>query len=89
MSENNLFHFAQVVSEMSAQPHSTQALQHTEGRQVYRIRQVRDHELSVELQMTQPMPCLQHWLAWLVGNVQNTPMLYDHISNPLCYLVPL
>lgn len=42
MSENNLFHFAQVVSEMPAQPHSTQPLQHTEGRQVYRIRQVRD-----------------------------------------------
>jgi hypothetical protein len=40
MSENNLFHFAQVVSEMPAQPHSTQDLPRAEDATVLRIRQV-------------------------------------------------
>ncbi|KAH8552214.1 hypothetical protein BGW37DRAFT_491012 [Umbelopsis sp. PMI_123] len=40
MSENNLFHFAQVVSEMPAQPNSTQDLPQTEpNHPVTRIRQ--------------------------------------------------
>ncbi|GAB5587070.1 hypothetical protein Unana1_01970 [Umbelopsis nana] len=39
MSENNLFHFAQVVSEMPAQPHSTQDQSRADVRSVFSIRQ--------------------------------------------------
>lgn len=42
MSENNLFHFAQVVSEMPAQPHSTQDQSRADVRSVFSIRQVRN-----------------------------------------------
>lgn len=83
MSENNLFHFAQVVSEMPAQPHSNSDLSHTENpRPAARIRQVRSLAVCYhvfELNMT--IPTCQNRL----GMAAIQPVFYPPSSNIVCF----